>query len=438
MNINNIFCGSIFSRISKKIRYFGDESNLHGIGHMLSMSYIPMYKRIFWLLVMSASGFTASRILQPIFSIYSGDAVSYLVDTNYIHFDTPFPAVTVCQYADTGNIKKYLSEHHLPKAMVDFFKEVSIWNVRYCRTCASCKINSTCLEDFVDVVNTVRSKCPDILSNCWWDRKLFDCCDQFRPIMTEYGECYVFNSRLTGNDSVLTVNRRRQPSLLLSVKQKIGIRVHSPDDMVFAGMENVLGQPVAIPFVSDYEIILKAEETLSDQSVSSMSRPPRTCLYEHERPSFAHHWTFMKYTYDNCRFYCRALAQVEFCNCTHHFMPRLGNYPMCDIQGLTCLGKHRDLFSATNCDCPMKCEEVLYKLVHIFETEQKNTEEMVARGSQVRVKLVQLPSLRVRRVAIRETLGLVVDIGGVIGVFFGASLLSIIEIIYILCIRRAP
>ncbi|XP_047999748.1 uncharacterized protein LOC125236865 [Leguminivora glycinivorella] len=87
----------------------------------------------------------------------------------------------------------------------------------------------------------------------------------------------------------------------------------------------------------------------------------------------------------------------------------------------------------------MACEEINYKAVHVafYREPSPVSPSLVARGSRGEVRLNNLPTLRVRRHAIRDKMALVVDIGGVGGVFFGASLLSVIEIVYLLCIRRS-
>ncbi|CAH0723582.1 unnamed protein product, partial [Brenthis ino] len=203
-----------------------------------------------------ASCFGAGVILQSALQLFSTGAASYSLETNYLDWKTPFPAVTVCEQSDNGRVKTYLN--------------------------------------------------------------------QFHPVETEYGVCYVFNSALHGNTSILTVNRKvGLPVLTFTAIELVTIRVHSPDDIVSVALENILGRFGSLPLITEFEAILKAEQTVNDVSVSSLSKTMRGCLFKNDRPSFPD-WPFKHYTYSACLLYCRALAQKTFCNCSHHFMANIG------------------------------------------------------------------------------------------------------------------
>lgn len=50
------------------------------------------------------------------------------------------------------------------------------------------------IQNFVFGENQLRKPCEKILSGCKWNEKVFNCCDQFLPLETEYGVCFSFNS----------------------------------------------------------------------------------------------------------------------------------------------------------------------------------------------------------------------------------------------------
>ncbi|XP_053605851.1 pickpocket protein 19-like isoform X2 [Plodia interpunctella] len=394
-----------------KLNYFGDNTSLHGVRHAFSLSYISPYKKIFWIIVLTACGFCASVILQSIMALYSGEAVSYLMDTNYINFETPFPAVTICQSGDTGQTKNYIAKNNLPKSLTSFFKDASFWYLKYCKTSCTCQINVTCVEDFLDAVRSIRSPCSELMTDCWFGGKHFACCERFIPTPTEYGVCFTFNSRLNGN--VTTLSRRDGPvlpTLIYTVLEKFEIRVHSPEDMVSVAMENPLGQAMTIPLVTDLEMIFKADITTSDKSITPLSPAARTCLFPSEKPDWtAAHWNFSRYSFSTCMLYCRALAQYHYCNCTHHLMPAIRGLPYCGPHEIQCLSHHKEQFMNHECECPMACDEVNYKLVHIYNVRYSGddvSETLKARGTRGVVRLAELPNSMVRRVEIRHTLGL--------------------------------
>ncbi|XP_045449109.1 sodium channel protein Nach-like [Melitaea cinxia] len=393
--------------------------------------------RLFWAIVLISSCLGASIILQSALKLFSTGAASYSVETNYLDWNTPFPAVTVCEQGDNGRVKAFLNQYKLSPNLSSFYKVVAFWNLKYCRICGSCKINDTCVENFEKGIQKIRHSCSELLTDCWWGGRHFKCCDEFHPIETEYGVCYVFNTAVLGNNSILTFNRKvGLVDLVFTAIELVTVRIHAPDDVVSAALENILGDLASLPLVTEFEAILKVEQTVNDISVSSLSETMRGCIFKDDVPPIAG-WPFNRYTYSGCLLYCRALAQYNSCNCTHHFMANIAKIPACNIKGLACLYQNRDELLKYECNCPTACDETIYKIVHLFHNRVSGnlSPESMKRGSRARVRFAQLPSLRVRRLAIRDTLGLVVDIGGVGGVFFGASLLSIIELIYLFCIR---
>ncbi|XP_028043512.1 sodium channel protein Nach-like [Bombyx mandarina] len=383
--------------------------------------------------------FGSTAVLKATLGLYTEDAINYSVETNYLEWETPFPAVTICEANDPGDrIKEYLNVTGLTQKYSAFLKDVLYWNSKHCSKCVNCKMNLTCIPNYLELIDKIRWNCTQMLTDCWWADEYFSCCDRFRPTRTEYGLCYVFNSKLTNEGKVITVNRRiGLPSLLFSAAKPVIIKIHSPDDMVSVALENALSSCTSLPLVNDFEASLRVEQTITDVAVQSISPVSRDCLFSHEVPSFAQHWPFKKYSYSACVLYCRAKAQTDVCNCTHHYMPNIGDFPTCNISGLACLHLNSDSLIVEGSECPMECDNVVYTTIQTscFRHTGKLHPSLVHRGTRGSVKLGQLPTLRVRRHAIRDMLGLVVDFGGVVGVFFGASLLSVLEIVYLLCIR---
>lgn len=50
------------------------------------------------------------------------------------------------------------------------------------------------LSNYSYYAQLVRSSCPEILKNCSYNDKEFDCCEYFQPIETDLGPCYIINS----------------------------------------------------------------------------------------------------------------------------------------------------------------------------------------------------------------------------------------------------
>ncbi|CAH0583187.1 unnamed protein product [Chrysodeixis includens] len=353
--------------IRNKLQYLGDHYSLQWVGYVFTPLPTPLFKRLFWLATIIASCVCSAKVLQAALDLYTTDAVSYSVETDYLEWNTPFPAMTICEQLNRARITKYLTKNNLPSSLATFSEDVSYRNQKICKSCTTCVMNKTCVHNFLDLSQGIRLKCEDLLTDCWWEKRPFKCCDRFSKIATEYGPCYVFNSRLTGNRTISINRRTGLRTFKFTATQDIAVRIHSPDEMITLASENIMSKCSNVPLMTDFDVILKAEQTISDLSVQRISPASRDCLFSHERPAFAHLWPFNIYSYGACDMYSRAMAQAEGCNCTHHFMPKLGNIPMCDIEGLACLYERKTIIDniwTDNYHCPMACEEVSYKVLH--------------------------------------------------------------------------
>ncbi|KAI8420720.1 hypothetical protein MSG28_007948 [Choristoneura fumiferana] len=300
---------SVVTSIKNKINYFGDRSNLHGVGHVVSQTPIPGFK-----------------------------------------------------------------SKELPPTLTPFFKEVFFYNNKYCKTCMTCKMNSTCVENFLELVKDYRLACEEMLTECW-----------FRPIQTEYGGCFVFNSRsrLTSNESMLVVNRQ--------------IRVHSPDDEVSIKTDRVSEKVDLIVLASE----VNAEATTSDVSINLLDPVKRGCLLVHEKPAFAQHWPFPRYSYNAC-----VLVLVRL-----HSLPtlRVRRHAIRDLLGVVAPMAHCSVAQcslpcrgaapppscpdtipqcASGCACMADCEQqaiVCFETKHCVQRKKYYARTMKHKGAYARV-----------------------------------------------------
>ena len=69
-------------------------------------------------------------------------------------------------------------------------------------------------------------------------------------------------------------------------------------------------------------MVLSAQvtEIENDPQLLDVSVEQRNCRFPHENPLTLHN----KYSYSTCIVECHARSQMELCNCTHHYMPNMG------------------------------------------------------------------------------------------------------------------
>lgn len=81
------------------------------------------------------------------------------------------------------------------------------------------------------------------------------------------------------------------------------------------------------------------------------------------------------------------------------------------------------------CQCLPSCTE------HEIRVIGKQSEIEDRNSRSVMFKLLALPTQRYRRQIVREKLDIVVSVGGILGLFMGASILSLVELVYFFTVR---
>ncbi|GBP65403.1 Sodium channel protein Nach [Eumeta japonica] len=327
----------------------------------------------------------------------------------------------------------------------------------------------------------VRSNCEATLANCSWNGKAFSCCDYFRPMDTEIGTCYAintiqgrernptkfpmisnrtagpgaikFNVLVPGN--VYVLNEEDVPSVTTLGSDVLAVgsdvfhrsstefeeakRLKPPHKtLCFKGLyfDRTFPQWVeAPPNPQNPRRYITIRNIENDAGARLIAPEKRKCRYTDENPL----QVYRHYSYSACTVQCRKEAQLKHCNCTNFFMPNTPEDLKCDIKGIICLNDHLNDISVLKarwssrpglyCDCFPSCTEAEISVVKDFKV---TTTEPYA---TVQIELSVLPSERYRRNVVRGVLDLVVSTGGTGGLFLGASILSFVELIYILLLR---
>lgn len=127
--------------------------------------------------------------------------------------------------------------------------------------------------------------------------------------------------------------------------------------------------------------------------------------------------------------------------------------PVCDFQGLICLTEHFMKISEVRklcSNCISSCEEYEYKIIYNSNEEMGNEE-----GTDITISMIALPTYRYFRRIVRTDVDFIISIGehsnlnsyfrtikfififlftlstgGIFGLFFGTSFISILEFFY--------
>lgn len=135
----------------------------------------------------------------------------------------------------------------------------------------------------------------------------------------------------------LISNRALGPGRLqFTAYEDIAIHLHSPHDVPYT-IDGDIKETILYGSVKD--IVVSVIEMTNDLSTRELPIKTRKCRFHWELTNAGIEALYNHYSHSTCTVECSRFAQLKFCNCTHHLMPRNfrdGNVT-CDYKGLTCL-----------------------------------------------------------------------------------------------------
>lgn len=404
-----------------------------------------MYRLIYFVIYIQV-WFAAVATISKYYTHYHENTIRFTTRTDYLDWNTTFPAITICEIANVEKIwmeSDRLEENSKGK-LDHFIREISFFTGT-CYSCLStCGLEPICTVNFTKLTTMFRAKCTTMFLSCMWNGKPLDCCKNFRPIQTEYGTCFSINSLHSPNAHeirktfFLAPHKNKRDSFEIILSHDYEVFLHAPEDIPFWNME--YDRKMTIVYGSQATIIFSILDVINEREVALTSPEVRRCRFVDEVP--ANFLAYHKYSYSVCITQCRIEAQLKLCNCTHHMSPIEYQNRYCNLEGINCLTLNYDILSKLQvpgsnetglaCDCPPSCTEPDYNVISKKLIEPKKE----VKAGTVKFILSHKPYQRLTRQVARTTLDLVVAMGNCFGLCFGGSLLSIVEVVYYLCFKR--
>ncbi|XP_031330649.1 sodium channel protein Nach [Photinus pyralis] len=424
------------------IREYLRNSSFHGIRYLAEQDR-HWTERLFWLTCCVVSWFSSAMLMRAAWYDFHNNAVSFVVETNYLDWDTHFPTVAVCETDAQDNIAVASDalfgsphDYNLDEMIAElvFFRGLAHYVLQLC----SDTPHPDCFRYNYSFYETlVRQPCSTLFRKCKWNQEEFDCCKYFSKIETELGTCYAINSLQAKEKKPrikMISNRRTGPGtfhLQLSGITDVYLLSHQDVPCLTTPKSDVIQVAPHIRFKRS--IVL--EEIVNQLEVRDVSVEQRNCRFPEESDLA----TYKYYSYSACNVECRKDAQLAKCNCTHHYMPNTDISKQCDIRGLECLNQHYNDLAVLRahwanrpglvCPCIPSCTDME---MTVIRDDKVGTHHDWA---SVEIHLERLPSERFKRTVVRGKLDLVVSMGGSVGLFVGASLLSFVEVFYYFTLR---
>ncbi|GAB0097251.1 pickpocket protein 28 [Sergentomyia squamirostris] len=230
------------------------------------------------------------------------------------------------------------------------------------------------------------------------------------------------------------------------------------------GFRILLHTPAEIPQVSRHYISIPLNQVITvsvkpsmfstSKALKNYEPTRRQCYFNHERQL---HF-FRIYTQRNCNLECLSLYTKKKCGCVRFFMPRDNDTLICGTAKVSCYNAVEyellraevtaDLqknYSHSPCNCLPACTSIVYD-AEISQTDVEWRKMLNAyrvpegefNGTQfaaISLFFKDTQFITSRRSELYGWTHFIANCGGLLGLFMGVSLLSIIEIIYFFTIR---
>ncbi|KAM5249622.1 acid-sensing ion channel 1 isoform 7-T7 [Hipposideros larvatus] len=434
------------------IQAFASSSTLHGLAHIFSYERLSL-KRALWALCFLGS-------LAVLLCVCT-ERVQYYF--NYHHVtkldevaasQLTFPAVTLCNLNEfrfsqvskndlyhAGELLALLNNRYeIPDTQMADEKQLEILQDK--ANFRSFKPKPFNMREFYDRAgHDIR----DMLLSCQFRGEVCSA-EDFKVVFTRYGKCYTFNSGRDGRPRLKTMKGGTGNGLeiMLDIQQDeylpvwgetdetsfeagIKVQIHSQDEPPFIDQ---LGFGVAPGF----QTFVSCQE----QRLIYLPPPWGTCKAVTMDSDF-----FDSYSITACRIDCETRYLVENCNCRMVHMP--GDAPYCTPeQYKECADPALDFLVEKDqeyCVCEMPCNLTRYgKELSMVKIPSKASAKYLAKkfnkseqyiGENILVLDIFFEVLNYETIEQKkayEIAGLLGDIGGQMGLFIGASILTVLEL----------
>ncbi|XP_043947552.1 uncharacterized protein LOC108026489 [Drosophila biarmipes] len=400
--------------------------------------FLVSNKRLFWIFVILVSGWNMVTIFILLKNRYETDSTSIGVSTAYSRWTNTFPSIGIC--LSKSRINKEFTEavkRRFPgqKQPYTYIRTVYDYlfitpNNLYIKPEYCPDLNSSCGVDILDMRRELFPKnCSTFFDKIYFAEKLEpDCHKIFKFHELEMGYCFLANN-LMDYDST-----EDMPLRYSSLDKYRNLRLVLKSGLIYA-YELFVNSPEDLPYFNavSYAVSTDAsihafnvEEIHNQDNVIEEPISQRLCKFPTESAIEG-----LPYSFSICMSLIRTKIEMELCNCTlfSHKDQTSKNY--CGVTNVSCLEHGRlaekvKSYVGANMACLPSCMEQQISLVGSLDGKSTLPED---EGFVVEVQIASPPTARYFRAVTQTKLDLIVGIGSVIGLFFGASLLNILEIV---------
>ncbi|XP_053978702.1 sodium channel protein Nach-like [Hylaeus volcanicus] len=337
------------------------------------------------------------------------------------------------------------------------------------------------------VIRAVTQPCKEFLSWCKLKFKERNCSQIFKTSFTREGICCSYNYVTTPEEESVY---RREPVRSASCGYQSGLQVMlnvDPDDY-HGSMIGSIGIKVMLHDPHDYPdfdaltklinigkysfLTVQPEKMYSTSNLHSVRPSKRTCIFSHEWSTIKNairredSFPTAKYSFRNCMTECRAFVIKKKCGCIPYYYPQ-NNTRVCNLRDVECLEAFKYWYETSwpgmdmspknlpfvkvdiqqkPCACRSDCDFYRFSMEnsmgnlnkHTFYNKNINNTSKVdiwKNRTMIHVFFGDLVSIQYRRDVLYNWRHMFATFGGILGLFAGFSLMSVLEFIYFFVIR---
>ncbi|KAK3911814.1 Pickpocket protein 28 [Frankliniella fusca] len=235
--------------------------------------------------------------------------------------------------------------------------------------------------------------------------------------------------------------------------QGFKVLLHNPAEIPRIGQ-----QYFRAPLNQEVVVVVKPSMMTTSEGLREYEPSRRQCYFPYER----HLRYFQVYTQKNCELECSTNYTMRMCNCTAFYMPRSNDIPICGSGSSNCLKnateglvlheiekeleRQKGKTSSDDCHCLPACTSLEYDAQtsqadfdweNVFQAYRTPVNELGEGLALARVSIYfkDTQFITSRRSELYGQTDFLANCGGLLGLFSGFSLISLIEILYYLSIR---
>ncbi|XP_025263766.1 pickpocket protein 19 [Camponotus floridanus] len=425
--------------ILQGLRYFCTQTTLHGLRYVVDPD-LHMMERFLWLVLFVGSSISASHVIYSLALRFQAAPTSINIES--LHYDNsklPFPSVTLCPNVRVDwnralELEPRIFSNDIDETSLEIFRKIlgrlsvmTFGDFDEMDFLKNHNVRNLSGINITQVLYDVMPSCDQFLSACWWRNADRNCCEIFEVQKTEYGFCYSFNSEMAVTSLADPTESRPRKASSYGEWSGIKVTIHPgnitkpPDSNLIDGVIVIINEPhvwpntgTMIPSSSLVSLSLKCISGYATHRVLELDRDKQPCLYDETGV----------YNQATCLSLCKRNYVIKYCGCNPSFL-----FPA-DLFNDHILYFGDEIphdISRMICKCSPEC--VYYNYVTEFSNVPYNASDIT-----LDVHYIGQTSFRYKMDVVFTQMDLLVYFGGIIGLFLGGSLLSVVEIVYYLIV----